>query len=104
MFQAKHPTSKTQLQLRRRLQKVLHLRVRILHILRRIRTLAIPSPLLHQLRFQFPLEHLGDILAQHGEELEAVEGAAGCDVESLGGRMGRNNKVRGGGESVPFES
>lgn len=89
------------LQLRRRLEKVLHLRVGVLHVLRGIRTLAIPSPLLHQLRCQLSLEHLCDVLSEHGEELVAMEGAACCNVEAFGGGVGRNDKVRGCGECVP---
>jgi hypothetical protein len=50
-----------------------HLRVRILHILRRIRALSIPSPFLHQFRLQLALKHLGDILAQYREEFETME-------------------------------
>lgn len=91
------------LQLGCRLQQLLHLTVRILHVLGGIRSLSIPSPLFNQLRFQLALEHLCDVLAQHGEELEAVERTASGDVESLGGRVRRNDKVGGGGEGVPIE-
>lgn len=82
---------------------MLHLRVRVFHILGRIRSLSVPGPFLHQFRLQVTLEHLCDILAEHGEELVAVERSASCEVESLGGGVRGNDKVGGSGESVPFE-
>lgn len=51
---------------------------------------------------QLTLQHLNDVFSQHGKELEAVERAARGDVETLGGRVRRNNKIRGGSERVPF--
>lgn len=80
-----------------------HLRVRVLDVLGGIGPLSIPSPLLHQFGGQLALKHLCDILAKHGEELEAVERTASGDVESLGGRVRRDDKVRSGGKSVPSE-
>lgn len=52
---------------------MLHLRVRILDVLRGIGALAIPGPLLHKLGLQLAFQHLCDVLAQHGEELVSVE-------------------------------
>lgn len=80
-----------------------HLSVRVLDVLGRIRSLSIPSPLLYQFGGQLALQHLCDVLAKHGEELEAVERSASGDIESLGGRVGRNDKVRSGGKSVPLK-
>lgn len=91
------------LQLRCRLQEMLHLRVWILHVLGRVRSLSIPSPLLRQFGLQLALKHLCDVLAKHGKELEAVERTASCDVEPFGSRVRRNDKIRGGRESVPSE-
>jgi len=51
----------------------------------RVRPLAIPSPLVSELRRQPTLHHIDNVFAQDGEELEAVEVAAGGDVEALGG-------------------
>lgn len=62
---------------------MLHLRVWVLDVLRRIRPLSIPRPLLDQFGLQIALEHLRNVFSKHGEELEAVERAAGCDVETL---------------------
>lgn len=76
-------TSKFPLQLRCRLQEMLHLRVWVLNVLGRIRSLSIPGPLLRQFGCQLALKHLCDVLAKHGEELEAVERTASCDVEAL---------------------
>lgn len=52
---------------------MLHLRVRVFHVLGGIRSLSIPSPLVRQFGLQLALKHLCDVLAEHGEELEAVE-------------------------------
>lgn len=68
---------------------------------RRVRPLAVPSPLLHQLRRQRALEHLDDVLAEDGEELEAVEVAARRDVEAARGRVGGDDEVGAGREGVP---
>ena len=51
----------------------------------RIRPLAIPSPLVSKLRRQPTLHHINNVFAQDREELEAVEIAAGGDVEAFGG-------------------
>lgn len=80
---------------------MLHLRVRILHILRRVRTLTIPSPLLHKLRRQLTLEHLHHVLAQHREEFVSMERATSCDEKTLGGGVGGDDEVGGGGKCVP---
>lgn len=70
----------------------------------RIRPLAIPGPLVHELRRKTALQHIDNVLAQHGEELEAVEVAAGSDVEAFGGGVGRDDEVGAGGESIPVDS
>lgn len=63
--------------------------------------LAIPRPLVLQLRRERALHHLNHVLAQHGEELEAVEITACRDVEALCGGVGRDDEVGAGGEGVP---
>jgi hypothetical protein len=54
----------------------------------RVRPLAIPSPLVSKLRRQPALHHVDDVFAQDREELEAVEVAAGGDVQAFGGGVG----------------
>lgn len=72
------------LELGRGLQQMFHLGVRILNVLRRIRALSIPSPLLDQFGLQLALNHLRDVLPKNGEEFISMERAARCDVKSLG--------------------
>lgn len=62
---------------------MLHLSIWVLDVLGRIGSLPIPGPLLSQFRRQLALEHLCNIFSKHGEELEAMERAAGCDIETL---------------------
>lgn len=69
----------------------------------RIRPLPVPSPLVRELRRQPTLHHVDNVLAQDGEELEAVEVAARGDVQALGGGVGRDDEVGAGGEGVPVE-
>jgi hypothetical protein len=69
----------------------------------RIRPLPIPSPFVSELRRQPALHHVDNVLAQDGEELEAVEVAAGGDVQALCGGVGRDDEVGAGGEGVPVE-
>jgi len=54
----------------------------------RIRPLAVPGPLVCELRRKPALHHIDDVLAQNREELKAVEVAAGGDVETFGGGVG----------------
>lgn len=67
----------------------------------RVRPLAIPRPLVHELGRKASLQHINNVLAQDREELEAVEISAGGDVEALGGGVGRDDEVGAGGESIP---
>lgn len=64
--------------------------------------LAIPGPLLGQLGGEVALEHLDDVVAEDGEELPAVEGAACCDEESLCGGVWRDDEVGAGCECIPL--
>lgn len=66
-----------------------------------IRPLTVPGPLVCELRRQATLHHVDDVLAQDGEELEAVEIASRRDVEALGGGVRRDDEVGAGGEGVP---
>ena len=67
-----------------RIVKVVHLMSWVVRKQTSVRPFAIPRPLVHQLGRQASFQHINDVLAQHREELEAVEVAAGCDVEALG--------------------
>ena len=67
----------------------------------RVRPFAVPRPLVHELRRQASFQHVDDVLAQHREEFETVEVAAGGNVEALGCSMGRDDEVGARGESVP---
>jgi hypothetical protein len=89
------------LQPRPLIQKILHLPPWPVRVQRRVRPYTIPSPLLLQLWLQLALQHLHHVLAQHGEELVPVEGAAGSDVETLCGCVRRDDEVGRGRERVP---
>lgn len=67
----------------------------------RVRPLAIPRPLVHKLGRKTSFQHINDVLAQHREELEAVEVAASSDVKSLGCGVWRDDEVRAGGKGIP---
>jgi len=67
----------------------------------RIGPLTIPCPLVHKLGRQASFQHVDDVLAQHGEELEAVEVTAGGNVEALGRGVRRDDEVGAGGKGVP---
>jgi len=67
----------------------------------RVRSLAIPRPLVHEFGRKASFQHIDDVLAQHREELEAVEIAASRDVEALGCGVRRDDEVGAGGESIP---
>jgi hypothetical protein len=82
-------------------QQIRHLKPRPVRVQARRRSLAVPGPLLLELRRQVVLEHLHNVLAEHREELVAVEGAAGSDVQALGAGVGRDDEVGGSGECVP---
>lgn len=84
-----------------RIQQVIHLPPRILRVLRSIRPLPIPRPSSFQLGRQRALEHLDHILSEDREELEPVEGAAGCNVQALRRRVRRDDKVRSSRKGVP---
>lgn len=71
-----------------RIVKVVHLVSWVVRKQTRVRPLAIPGPLVHELGRQTSFQHIDDVLAQNGEELEAVEVAASCDVEALGCGVG----------------
>jgi hypothetical protein len=66
-----------------------------------VRPFAIPRPLVHKLGRQASFQHVDDVLAQHREEFEAVEVAAGSNVEALGGGVWRDDEVGACGEGVP---
>jgi hypothetical protein len=97
------PKSQTPSQPRRphRIIKVIHLVPRVVSKQTRVRPLAVPSPLVSELRRQPALHHVDDIFAQNREELEAVEVAAGGNVQALGGGVRRDDEVGAGGEGVP---
>ena len=83
------------------LQKILHLKPRVIRKQGRVRPFSIPSPLLLQLRRQFAFQHLNNVLAEYGEELPAVEVATCCDKEILCTSVRRNDEVAGLRECVP---
>ena len=56
---------------------------------------------MRQIGRQGAVEHLEHILANDGKELEAVEGAAGGEIEPLGRRVGGDDEVAARGEGVP---
>lgn len=58
------------------IQKVVHLEPWEVREASAIRALPIPRPFVHQMRRELAFKHLHNILAQHGEEFVAVEGAA----------------------------
>jgi hypothetical protein len=69
----------------------------------RVRPLAIPSPLVGELRRQPTLHHIDNVLAQDREEFKTVEIAAGGDVQALGRSVRRDDEVGAGGEGVPVD-
>jgi hypothetical protein len=87
--------------LRPTVQQITHLKPRPIRVQTGRRPLAIPRPLLLQLRFQLVFQHLHDVLAQYGEEFVAVEGAAGRDVKTLCAGVWGDDEVGGGCECVP---
>lgn len=82
-------------------QQIRHFEARPVRVETRGGSFTVPSPLLLELGLEVVFEHLHDVLAQYGEELVAVEGAAGGDVETLCGGVGGDDEVGGGGEGVP---
>jgi hypothetical protein len=84
-----------------RIVKVIHLVTGVISKQTRVRPLAIPSPLVSELRRQPALHHVDNVLAQHREEFEAVEVATGGDIQAFGGSVGRDDEVGAGGEGVP---
>jgi hypothetical protein len=87
---AKMPTLKAlakthclQLRLRPLIQKILHLKPRPVRVERGSRPLTVPCPLLLVVRPQFTLQHLNNVLAEHREELVAVERTACGDEQAL---------------------
>jgi hypothetical protein len=65
-------------------QQIRHLEPRPIWVETWCRPFAIPSPFLPQLRCELILQHLDDVLAEHGEELVAVERTACRNVKTLG--------------------
>jgi hypothetical protein len=78
-----------------------HLEPGPIRVQRRRRPLTVPGPLLLQVGPKVVLEHMDHVLADDGEELVAVEGAAGGDVEALCAGVGRDDEVGACGECVP---
>lgn len=82
-------------------QQIGHLEARPVRVKTWSGPFTIPGPFLFELGLKVVFEHLHDVLAQHGEELVAVEGATGCDIEALCAGVGGNDEVGGGGECIP---
>ena len=72
-----------QLRLRPLVQEILHLEPRPVWVKRGSRPLTVPSPLLLVVRPQLTLQHLNNVLAEHREELVAVEGTTCGDEQAL---------------------
>lgn len=83
------------------IEKVVHLKPRIIRETCAIRTLPVPRPLVHQVRRQLSLHHLYDVLAQHGKELIAVKGTASGHIQALGPGVRRDDEIAACSESVP---
>jgi hypothetical protein len=79
--------------LRPLIKQIRHLKPRPIRVQARRRPLTIPRPLLLQLWFKVVFQHLHDVLAQHGEELVTVEGAASGDVETFCAGVRRDDEV-----------
>lgn len=75
------------------IKQVAHLEARPVGVQAGSRPLAVPSPLRLEIGGEVVLKHLDDVLAEDGEELEAVEVAAGGDIEALGCGVGGDNEV-----------
>ena len=60
-----------------------------------------PAPEVRPLLGQLALEHVGHVLADDGEELEAVVGSRRGDVEVLGRGVGADAEVEVFGHAVP---
>lgn len=84
-----------------RIIKVVHLMPWVVRKHARVRPLAVPRPFVHEFGRKAALQHVDDVLAQHREELETVEVAAGGDVEALGCGVGGDDEVGAGGEGIP---
>lgn len=82
-----------QLSLRPLVHEIDHLEARPVGVQARCWPLAVPGPLLLQFGLEVVFQHLHDVLAQDGEELVAVEGTAGGDVETLCAGVRRDNEV-----------
>jgi len=89
------------LQLCLHIHQILHFPPRPIRIILWPWPFAIPTPLLPQLVLQLALQHLRDILTQHGEEFVAVKGATCRDVEAFGAGVRRDDEVGCSGEGVP---
>jgi hypothetical protein len=68
-----------------------------------VRTVSVPSPFFTQLGLQCALQHGYDVLAQHREELPAVEVTTCCDIQALGSGVWRDDEIGTGCESVPTQ-
>ena len=68
---------------------------------RHTRRIPVPRPSLPHGWVEQAIQHLDDILAQDGEELEAVKGATGGDEQVPTGRVGGDDKVPVWGQSLP---
>jgi hypothetical protein len=90
-----------QLRLRPLVQEILHLKPRPVGVKRGSRPLAVPCPLLLVVWPQFTLQHLNNVLAEHREELVAVERTTCGDEKALCCGMGRNDEIGACCESVP---